>query len=77
MKHAEHIPVVLQPLEVTVQDGRLDKALKKLKRKIATEGIIKEMKRRRRFLKPSAQKRRKQADALRRRHKHERATRKK
>ena len=68
-----HDPVVLKPLEVRVADGKLDKALKKLKRKMAAEGILKELKRRRRAIKPSAQRRRKQVEAARRRRKREKA----
>ena len=68
-----HEPVILKPLEVTVVDGKLDKALRKLKKKIAAEGILKEIKRRRRAMKPSDRKRRKQIDAARRRRKRERS----
>jgi len=70
---SEHEAVVLAPLEVVVQDGRLDKAIKKLKRKMAAEGVLKELKRRRRAMKPSAERRRKQVDAARRRRKRQRA----
>lgn len=66
-------PVVLRPLEVVVVDGRLDKALRKLKKKMSAEGVLKELKRRRRATKPSDQKRRKRVDAARRRRKRERA----
>jgi|WetSurMetagenome_2_1015567.scaffolds.fasta_scaffold11994_5 small subunit ribosomal protein S21 len=68
----KHEPVTLRPLEVYVSDGKIDKALRKLKRKLANEGVLKELKRRRRFMKPSAKRRRKQADAARRRRKRER-----
>lgn len=74
-RRREHDPVILRPVEVAVVDGRLDKALKKLKRKMAAEGILKELKRRRRATKPSDQKRRKRMDAARRRRKRERAAR--
>jgi len=69
----EHDPVVLKPLEVVVVDGKLDKALRKLKKKMSAEGVLKELKRRRRAMKPSDRKRRKQIDAARRRRKRERA----
>lgn len=69
----EHEPVVLRPLEVVVVDGKIDKAIRKLKRKLGTEGVMKELKRRRRALKPSAKKRKKEIDARRRRLKRERA----
>lgn len=68
-----HAPVVLAPLQVVVVDGRLDKALRKLKRKMASEGVLKELKRRRRTLKPSDVKRRKRMEAARRRRKRLRA----
>jgi small subunit ribosomal protein S21 len=68
-----HEPVILKPIEVVVADGKLEKALRKLKKKMATEGVLKELKRRRRATKPSDAKRRKRLDAARRRRKRERA----
>ena len=62
-------PVVLKPLEVAVVDGKLDKALRKLKKKVAAEGVVRELKRRRRASTPSEKRRRKRADAARRRRK--------
>jgi len=64
--YEDHEPVVLKPLEVVVIGGRLDRALKKLRRKMAQEGVLKEMKRRRRAVKPSERRRRKRADARKR-----------
>ena len=61
----------LAPLEVTV-NGDLAKALRVLKRKMANEGVYKELKKRRYFDKPSVRLRKKRADALRRRRKAER-----
>jgi small subunit ribosomal protein S21 len=61
----------LAPLEVEVT-GDLAKALRVLKRKMANEGIFKEMKKRRYYDKPSVKMRKKRADALRRRRKAER-----
>jgi small subunit ribosomal protein S21 len=61
----------LAPLEVEVM-GDLAKALRVLKRKMANEGIFKEMKKRRYYDKPSIKARKKRADALRRRRKAER-----
>jgi len=61
----------LAPLEVEVT-GDLAKALRVLKRKMANEGIFKEMKKRRYYDKPSVKLRKKRADALRRRRKAER-----
>lgn len=69
----KHGPVILKPCEVFVGDAKIDKALRKLKRKMAAEGILKELKRRRRATKPSDQRRRKRIDAARRRRKRERA----
>lgn len=68
-----HRPVILKPVEVPVIDGKIDKALRKLKKKMAAEGILKELKRRRRATKPSDQRRRKRIDAARRRRKRERS----
>lgn len=56
-----------RPLEVTVDDRGVERALRQLKRKIATEGVSRELKRRRHFEKPSVRKRQKQRDAERRR----------
>ncbi len=61
----------LAPLEVEVI-GDLAKALRVLKRKMANEGVFKEMKKRRYYDKPSVAMRQKRADALRRRRKAER-----
>ncbi len=61
----------LAPLEVEVI-GDLAKALRVLKRKMANEGVFKEMKKRRYYDKPSIKMRKKRADALRRRRKAER-----
>ena len=54
------------PLEVEV-NGDLEKAFKNLKKKMAFEGIFKELKKRRYYEKPSAQKKRKREEAERRR----------
>ena len=69
-----HEPVVLRPLEVVVAEGKIEKALRKLKKMMATEGVLRELKRRRRATKPSDQKRRKRMDAARRRRKRARAS---
>lgn len=71
--HDKRDPVVLRPLEVTVVDGKIDKALRKLKRKMSAEGVLKELKRRRRAMKPSERKRKKRVESARRRRKRERA----
>lgn len=56
-----------RPLEVAVDDRGLERAIRQLKRKVAAEGVGKEMKRRRHYEKPSVKKRRKARDAERRR----------
>jgi len=58
-----------RPLEVYVQDGNVDRAISALKRKMANEGIYKEIKKRRYYEKPSEAKKRKSRDAERRRKK--------
>ena len=55
------------PLLVNVIEGDLEKAFKNLKKKMALEGIIKELKRRRYYEKPSEEKKRKREEAERRR----------
>lgn len=59
----------LGPIEVTVVDNNIGRAMNQLKRQIGREGINRELKRRRFYEKPSVAKRRKQQDAERRRRK--------
>jgi len=54
------------PLEVEV-NGDIERAFKNLKKKMAFEGIFKELKRRRYYEKPSEEKKRKREEAERRR----------
>ena len=61
--------VQCKPIEVHVGDRGLERAVKHLKRKMATEGILRELKRRRHYMKPSIAKRKKSAEAARRRRK--------
>ncbi|MEZ4288380.1 MAG: 30S ribosomal protein S21 [Polyangiales bacterium] len=61
--------VQCKPVEVTVGDRGVDRAVKHLKRKMASEGILRELKRRRHYMKPSIAKRKKSAEAARRRRK--------
>lgn len=56
----------LRPLEVNV-DGNLERSISRLKRMMASEGVLKEIKKRRYFEKPSIRKKRKARDAERRR----------
>ncbi len=62
-----------KPLEVVVGDRGIERAIKHLKRKMASEGILRELKRRRHYMKPSIKKRKKQSEAARRRRKRLRA----
>ena len=61
--------VQCKPLEVAVGDRDIERAIKHLKRKMASEGILRELKRRRHYMKPSIKKRKKQSEAARRRRK--------
>ncbi|MCB9507592.1 MAG: 30S ribosomal protein S21 [Myxococcales bacterium] len=56
----------LGPLEVKV-DGSVDRAMGRLKRAMAREGVLKEVKNRRFFEKPSIKDKRKRREAERRR----------
>ena len=58
-----------KPGEVQVGDKGLERAVKHLKRKMAAEGILRELKRRRHYMKPSVRRRKKEAEAARRRRK--------
>lgn len=53
-------------MQVTVQENNVEKAIKMLKRKLAKEGVFRQLKDRRFFEKPSDSKRRKQRQARRR-----------
>ena len=55
-----------RPLEVDV-NGDIERAFKNLKKKMAFEGIFKELKRRRYYEKPSEERKRKREEAARRR----------
>lgn len=65
--------VVCKPLEVTVGDKGIERAIKNLKRKMAAEGVLRELKRRRHYMKPSVKRRKKASEAARRRRKRSRA----
>ena len=58
-----------RPIEVVVQEGNVNRALSMLKRKMAAEGIYKELRKRRFFEKPSEEKKRREREADRRRKK--------
>ena len=59
-------------MDIRVEDGNIEKALKVLKRYIQREGILKDVKRKSFFEKPSQSKRRKAREAKKRRLKVER-----
>lgn len=61
--------VEFRPLEVVVQDNDVGRALSALKRKMANEGLYKELKKRRFHEKPSVREKRKKREAERRRKK--------
>lgn len=56
-------------LEIKVRDSNVEKALKVLKRKIGKEGVLKELKNRRYYEKPSVKEKRKRAEARKKRNK--------
>lgn len=62
-------PVQGRPLEVSVEGENVDRAINRLKRKMADEGVLKELKKRRFYEKPSVRKKRKMREAERRRRK--------
>ena len=61
--------VQCKPLEVVVGDRGIERAIKHLKRKMAAEGVLRELKRRRHYMKPSVKRRKKESEAARRRRK--------
>ena len=65
-------PIECKPVEVVVGDRGVERAVKQLKRKMAGEGILRELKRRRHYMKPSIAKRKKSAEAARRKRKRDR-----
>jgi len=58
-----------RPLEIKVQNDQIESAIKSLKRQLIKDGILKELKNRRSYEKPSVKKKRKQREARRRRQK--------
>jgi ribosomal protein S21 len=53
-------------VKVAVRDGKIDQALRVLKRKMQAEGIFREMRENEHFEKPSEKRKRRQAEARRR-----------
>ncbi|RNC67464.1 MAG: 30S ribosomal protein S21 [Desulfuromonadales bacterium] len=56
-------------MQIAVQGNDIERAMKNLKRKLQMEGFFKEMKKRQYYEKPSVKKKRKQAEAERKRRK--------
>ena len=63
----DHIPVTGRPLEVKVDERGVERAIRKLRRLMASEGVLREIKRRRHYEKPSIRNKRKEREADRRR----------
>ena len=53
-------------MKVSVRDNNVDQALRALKKKLQREGVFREMKLRRSYEKPSAQRKRQRGEAVRR-----------
>lgn len=62
----DHVPVQGRPLEVKVDDRGVERAIRKLRRLMASEGVLREIKRRRHYEKPSIASKRKEREAERR-----------
>ena len=56
-------------MQVFVRDNDVDYALRQLKRKLRREGVIRELKRRRAYVKPSERRARERVESVRRRRK--------
>src|SRR5437762_1003783 len=67
----------LRPLEVTVDDGGIERAIRKFTRAVAEDGVLKELKKRRHHVKPGQKRRIKEREAQRRRRKQTRVFRNK
>ncbi len=68
-RHSLGEAVVCRPLEVVVRDDRVEQAIRQLKNRMAREGVLRELKNRRHYFKPSELKRIKSREAARRRRK--------
>lgn len=68
----EHIPVLGRPLEIKVDDRGVERAIRKLRRLLASEGVLREVKRRRHHEKRSVKMKRKAREAERRRKRRQR-----
>ena len=68
-RHSVGEAVICRPLEVVVRDDRVEQAIRQLKNRMAREGVLRELKNRRHYFKPSELKRIKSREAARRRRK--------
>ena len=68
----DHVPIQGRPLEVKVDERGVERAIRKLRRLMASEGVLREIKRRRHYEKPSVKKKRKLREAERRRKRRQR-----
>jgi len=68
----QHLPVLGRPLEVRVDERGVERAIRKLRRLMASEGVLREIKRRRHYEKPSVKSKRKEREAERRRKRRQR-----
>ena len=68
-------PVLGRPLEIRVDERGVERAIRKLRRLMASEGVLREIKRRRQYEKPSVKSKRKLREAERRRKRRDRKTR--
>lgn len=71
----KHVPVLGRPLEVRVDERGVERAIRKLRRLMASEGVLREIKRRRHYEKPSVKSKRKLREAERRRKRRQRKAR--
>lgn len=71
----DHVPIQGRPLEVKVDERGVERAIRKLRRLMASEGVLREIKRRRHHEKPSVKKKRKLREAERRRKRRQRKAR--
>jgi small subunit ribosomal protein S21 len=69
---SQYEPVQGRPLEVKVDERGVERAIRKLRRLMASEGVLREIKRRRHYEKPSVKSKRKLREAERRRKRRER-----
>jgi small subunit ribosomal protein S21 len=65
----------LRPLEVTVGEVPIERAIRQFTRAVAQDGVLKELKKRRHHLKPGQKRRNKEREAARRRRKQTRGVR--